>query len=187
MKNLINHHLNLFETPPEKVLYCYHSDLADVPQGPHITPYKGLPDSQMLKLLSEENEGRHFLIVLDDLLEEIRKNSELVNNIACVYSHHYNLSCCLITQDLFSLSKIIRSNANVIILFRSPANQSSIQSFGRQIFCGRDYRYFMDSFKDATSEPYGNLVVCLHPKASPKFRLITEIFSPYPSIFLPRE
>ncbi|GFX92727.1 uncharacterized protein TNCV_3180311 [Trichonephila clavipes] len=64
-------------------------------------------------------------------------------------------------------------NAHYIILFRNIRDVTQAACFGRQAFPGRG-KFFMDSYKKATEEPFSYLLVDVHPRSPEVQRLQTQ-------------
>ncbi|GFV05841.1 uncharacterized protein TNCV_5035801 [Trichonephila clavipes] len=69
----------------------------------------------------------------------------------------------------------ISLNAHYIILFRNNRDVSQAACFGRQAFPGRG-KFFMDSYKKATEEPFSYLLVDVHPRSPEVQRLRKSLF-----------
>ena len=81
-------------------------------------------------------------------------------------SHHRGISVLYLTQNLFppgKLSHTISLNSHYLVIFRNPRDS-------KQMFPGRT-DYLMESFRDATSRPYGYLVIDCHQLTCENMRL----------------
>ena len=110
-----------------------------------------------LSLFSPEENN---LVILDDLLEECEANIQ-IQTLFTVDSHHKNISTFFMTQNLFSRGKCFRTislNCDYFILFKSPRDPSQVHHFSRQVFPTRS-KFFVEAFEDATSQPYGHLLL----------------------------
>ena len=88
------------------------------------------------------------------------------------------MSCIHIVQNLFFGGlRTPRVNAHYIVLMKSPADKLQISNLGRQIF-PTNTKFFMESYNDACSRPYGYLLVDLTQEADDKHRIKANIF-PY--------
>lgn len=91
--------------------------------GPKIQFVSGLP-----KDLNEYiHSGKHGVLVFDDLMSHELTNNTQISEVFTKRSHHENLSVFLVLQNMFALGKerlnFVR-NANYIVLFRNPLDQS---------------------------------------------------------------
>ena len=101
------------------------------------------------------------------------------------YSHHLNLSVIVITQSMFDISRICRLSTHYLVLFKSLNDTLNIQTIGRQIFA-KQFKWFYDSYEDATRERHGYLIVCNHPQQEDeRLRLIGDLFGVV-KVYLPR-
>ena len=66
--------------------------------------HNGLPNTEDIDTWKSE----HTLIILDDLMNEVSKNAitQFFFTIGC---HHLNISCILITQNLYNQGKFART------------------------------------------------------------------------------
>ena len=100
------------------------------------------------------------LIVLDDLMAQSSEDKRIAD-LFTKGSHHRNLSIIYIVQNKFHQGKEMRNislNAHYIVLFKSPRDKQQIYMLARQINPGR-VQEFMRSYEDATSRPYGYLML----------------------------
>ena len=131
---------------------------------------EGLPDSNFL-------DGRRTLLIIDELMSE---TDSRVTKLFTKGSHHKNASVIYISQNLFHKGKENRNislNSHYLILFKNPRDAIQITHLGRQIFPDK-VKYFREAFTDATSRPYGYLLVDLKPTTPDELRLRTHIFPP---------
>lgn len=84
-----------------------------------------------------------------------------------------------VVQNLFSKNKGCREislNSHIIVLFSSPKDKQQISVLARQI-SPEIPRFITEAFSDATSKPYGYLVLDLHQQTPENYRVRTNIFS----------
>ena len=116
----------------------------------------------------------HNLIIFDDLQDQITQG---VANIFTKESHHKNISCVLILQNLFLDSKYCRTialNSHYTVLFRNPRAASQYRILASQT----GHKNLMNAFNDAMRmDKFGYLVVDSSPHGHPEYRLRTRIFS----------
>jgi len=176
---------DMFELPVSKFCYCYGVDREELSGlGDSVEVHKGLPNNVMLDNFIHSNPG-HKVLILDDLLTESTKNPDLLHSIATRMVSHHCMTCIYLTQSLFAVPKTVRSNANVIVLFKSENDIQSVSTLGRQLFASDRYRHFMEVYTSLFDQPYSYLCIVLHPRAHRELKLCTDVFSPYPTVFLP--
>ena len=129
---------------------------------------EGLPDSSLLN-------GRRTLLIIDDLMSE---TDFRVTNLFTKGLLHKNASVIYISQSLFHKGKENRNislNSHYLTLFKNPRDAAQIFLLGRQIFSDR-IKYFREALADATSRPYGYLLIDLKPTTTDELRLRTDVF-----------
>lgn len=174
VKKLIIFSDEIINPPPSKIYWCYtewqetYSDL--LKKCPNVQFLHGLPDIENLK----GNKDKPQLIILDDMMHEMKNDSRL-NQLFTKGSHHWNLSIIHIVQNaFFDGGRTSRINSQYIILLKNPADKLQIQTLGRQIFPGS--KHFHEAYEDATSQPYGYLLIDLTQTTPENLRLRTNIF-----------
>ena len=138
---------------------------------------KGFPDIEYIKeLLQEHKDNNGTLLIIDDQMQNIDQN---IVNIFTIYSHHYNVTCILLTQSLFLSSKEYRTislNTHYIILMKNSRDSSSVTQLAKQTN-PFNTRYVTDSYIDATINPYSYLMFDLRQETPNEIRLRTNLFS----------
>ncbi len=162
--------------PPERIVWCYgcyqdaFRDMRNVAgEECRIEFHEGLPDADAVL------DGRRTLLIIDDLMSE---TDTRVTNIFTKGSHHKNASVLYISQNLFNKGRENRTiclNTHYLILFKNPRDVAQIAHLGRQMFPDRA-KFFREAFADATSSPYGYLLVDLKTTTPDILRLRTDIF-----------
>jgi hypothetical protein len=190
VKKLLTFSKELFsDKPPFKILYCFglwQPQYEEMENNiPNITFNKGLPTISQIESISAEK--KHSIVVLDDLMSEVVKNSE-IEHLFTRGAHHKNLSIIFLNQNMFCQgknAKTINLNCHYLVLFKNLRDSSQIRRLGQQIFPGES-SLLVDAYKDCMQEPYGYLVVDLSPVSHQKHRLRTHIFPGEDTIvFLP--
>lgn len=158
---------------PEEVVWCYSEWQPGYNQLKGLVTrfIEGLPDVEQL----QSGVKKRRLVVLDDLMAE---TDERVTKLFTKGSHHRSLSVMLIVQNLFGKNKEQRTislNSHYIVLFKNPRDASQITHLGKQMFPGK-LKYIQESFKDATSQPHGYLLLDLRQETPDHLRLRTRIF-----------
>ena len=94
-------------------------------------------------------------------------------------SYHRNLSVVYLTQNLFDRNKQTRTlslNSHCIVLFKNARDATQVANLARQMYPGKN-AFMIEAFKNATSAPYGYLLIDLKQETEDKLRLRTGIFS----------
>lgn len=128
------------------------------------------------------------LLILDDLMNEACNNIE-VQNVFTQYVHHRNLSCIYLMQNLFiqgKASRTISLNTNYMVIFKNSRDSYQISLLARQMY-PRNTGYFLQAFVDATSRPYGYLLIDFKAMTPDCFRLRTDILSDHQVVYVPKK
>ena len=158
----------LFDRPIDNIYYCYGTWCSDYENMPEIKFVEGVPEDVSFMFGSGHN-----LVCFDDLQDQI---TQTVVNIFTKDSHHRNLSCVLILQNLFLDSKFCRTialNSHYTVLFRNPRAASQYRILASQT----GQKHLMKAFEDAMSlDRFGYLFIDSSPHGHPHYRLRTRIF-----------
>ena len=168
----------VFDRPPKKIVYCYGAwqpCLAEMKQE-GISFHEDMPDD-IEGLFSPIK--RPGLFVMDNLRRDWGGgggwgNDGLVVDLFTRGSHHYDVTCIYLTQNLFSSEKKKKRSNHYVVAFKKLRDALGVRILSQQSFPGR-VPYVMDSFKDATDKPYGYLPFDFHPKNPEELRLRTNI------------
>ena len=159
-RRMLRHLEELFYPVPTKIIYS------------RISENQGFPDN-----LNDMVRGHDSsLLVLDDLMSQC-SNDQRVADLFTRGSHHREISVLYLTENLFppgKLSRTISLNSHYFVIFRNPRDSLGISTLAKQMFPGCT-DYLMESFRDATSRPYGYLVIDCHQLTPENVRLRTNI------------
>jgi len=73
-----------------------------------------------------------------------------------------------------------------MILFKNPRYATQVATLGRQIFPGKS-KFLVEAFTDATSKPFGYLLIDLKADTEHKFTIRTKIFEDEPqNVYIPK-
>ena len=170
--SLLRHSHTLVNLPPEKITWCYgewqplYSTLSTI--HPNLEWVEGLPD------LSSFDPSNRNLVVIDDLMSE---TDERVTKLFTKKSHHCNTSVIYLVQNVFPKGKESRTislNAQYMVLFKNPRDNTQVVNLAKQMFPGR-VKYMQEAFRDATSVPHGYLFVDLKQSTREHLRLRSNI------------
>ena len=163
-------HINQMVSPSiERIVWCYsiYQDIFD--DQKNIEFHEGIPSEAMF------DGKRRTLLILDDLMSQV---DDLVENIFTKLSHHKSVSVLFLTQNLFFKSKQARTislNSHHIVIFKNARDAMQISNLARQMYPG-NRKFMIEAFKDATSGPYGYLLIDMKPYTEEAYRLRTNIF-----------
>jgi len=162
----------MIEPPPEKIVYYfneYQSALFDR-YASRVDFGHGMPK------VGEIDELADTLVVFDDMMNEV---NDRVANVFTRRSHHRNVSVVFMVQNFFNKNKHMRTislNAQYIVLFKNPHDSGQFSHLAKQLY-PHNSRYALDAYIDATTEPYGYLLLDLRSEQDEDLRLRTHIFS----------
>jgi hypothetical protein len=136
-----------------------------------ITPFKNIEGS---------------MLIFDDSMGNFPKNFDQVfTNL----SHHNNCSVIIISQMLFRNDESFRSisrNAHYIFLMKNDRDKLSISNFANQT-CPGNKNFLIQSYNNATLNPYSYLLMDFTQKSPPELKLRAQIFPeefPY-TVYIP--
>lgn len=178
-------HLNeVVNTSFVEVVYCApessYPDLTECEIPVRFLDY--IPDSVMFA------DKKPRLVVIDDLM---RESNDQVVDLFTKHSHHFGLSVIFITQNIFHKGKGMRDislNSHYIVAYKSPRDRGQFAALARQI-CPGNTHFANEVFEDATSGPYGYLVMDLTQTTPDHLRFRTNIFpddNPANIVYVPK-
>ena len=129
---------------------------------------------------SLKNNGTNYLLIFDDSCEEFCHSKAFVD--IATAGRRRGLSAIYIKYNLFHQSKLDRDvhlRNTHIDLFKSPHDVMQVSTLSAQLGLGSE---LVDWYRDATSVPYGNLLIDLSPRSDDRLRYCTNTGS-IPSIF----
>ena len=74
-------------------------------------------------------------------------------------------------------------NTNYLVLFKNPRDKYQVMLMARQMFPGKS-TFFMECFEDATSAPYGYLLIDYKSRTPDHLRLRTDLLSDVPVVYV---
>lgn len=158
----------------DKILFFYgeYQSSYDDNYGREIEFHEGLPSNEQL------SRDIHLkkLIILDDLMRE--SSNDVICDLFTKGCHHRNLSVILISQNVFHQGKNQRTisiNSNYLILFKNPRDRSQIFHLSRQIY-PIDPKFLIEAYNDATTDPFGYILVDMKQSTPDNLRFRTKIF-----------
>ncbi len=162
---------NMFTHKPQ-VINWYYGEFQKWMMDPKYTEIEfveGLPTD------IDVDPQKANVFVIDDLMHE---TNEIIAKLFTKGSHHKNISVILLTQNMFHQNKhsrCINLNAHYMVIFKNVRDASQITNLAKQMYPG-NVRYLRDSYTEATSKPYGYLMIDLKPDSPDLIRLRTDIF-----------
>lgn len=170
---LIQLNREIFSQPFERIIFCYSILQREIintsSEIEQVELQEGFPESI-------EFDGKETLLILDDMMLELRNDIRLAKLFTKM--RHERVSTIFITQNLYFNSQYattITRNAQYIILFQNLRDNSMIETLGRQVFPGHK-KYLSVAFSMATENPYGYLLLDFKPDTRKDLRVRTGIF-----------
>ena len=134
------------DPPVDGVVYCYAhwQDKYDDLQRtvPTIHFHQGPPLLEMISSL------RNGILVLDDLMERVVKDTNLMS-VFTEGSHHKNISVVFLMQNMYQKGTHTRTmsmNTQYMVLFKNARDQTQIRTLGLQMF-PTDWRDFLKYYE----------------------------------------
>jgi Cdc6-like AAA superfamily ATPase len=134
---ILKHSMEMFTTPPRRIIYAYgvYQKAFDKLESeiPNLRLHQGLPSREMIESLGPEE---HNLLLLDDLMDEICKSSEMCS-LFVRDVHHRCISVIMLSQNVFHQSRYSRTislNATYLILMKTCRDLKQIHCLSQQMF-----------------------------------------------------
>ena len=132
---------------------------------------------------SLKNNGTKYLLTFDDSCEEICNSKPFVD--IAIAGRHRGLSTVYIKHNLFHQSKLgrdVKLQNTHIVLFKSPRDVMQITTLSTQLGLGSE---LVDWYRDATSVPFGHLLIDLSPRTDDRLRFCTNSGSVPSKFYIP--
>jgi hypothetical protein len=178
VRKVLQDHAKLFDninTKELKVTWCYgqwQSSYSQPVPNVKIDYVEGLIDQSYVQQKNPQ------LVVIDDLMTELGGNKELAN-LFTKGSHHLGISVIFIVQNVFHQAPQMRTislNSHYMILLKNPRDKSQIICLARQLY-PTNMKFLQEVYRDATSRPFGYLLLDLTPDTPEGLRCRTLITS----------
>ena len=169
MLRLIDNVDDMIAPAPEKIIYYFTEYQSIFDRYPHVIFRQGVPKS------AEIEDMRNALVILDDMMSEV---DHKILNIFTRGSHHREISIIFMVQNFFNKNKHMRTislNAQYIVLFKNPRDNSQFAHLARQIY-PHSYLYAVEAYKNSTQDAFGYLLIDLRNEQDEELRLRTHIF-----------
>jgi hypothetical protein len=134
---------------------------------------QGIPTEELLDSYSAKGP---ILLVLDDLMSDVQssaKDSKRLSDLFTMHSHHRNISCLYLLQNLFPRSQYSRNislNAHYIFLLKNSRDRAQIRNLAQQVYPGR-HQFLVQAYEDATRTPYTYLLLDFTSQCPEEYRV----------------
>jgi energy-coupling factor transporter ATP-binding protein EcfA2 len=174
-------HPTIFQVPIRQIYW--HSGVPEKELGPTL--------DQLNKLKSVHHEiglpegwtskpQQYDVIVIDDLFEEVNRDSITFNALFTKVARHREVTVIFLTQNLFHQGGQHRTrnlNAHYLIIFKNPRDQTVIDYVARQAF-PNNRKDLIDAFNDATAnKPHGYLFIDFTQDCRDNSRVMTDVLN----------
>ena len=173
LRKILEHRHVLFNRVPQNILWCY-GQMQDAYSQPiantKVSYFEGFPSKDELKEL------KPHLIIIDDLMSELTGDKSM-SDLFTKFSHHMNIDVVFVVQNIFHHGKEMRTislNSHYFVILKNPRDRRQIMVLADQTF-PRRREYLMESYYDATSSPFGYLLLDLKPDTPECMRVRTRI------------
>ena len=132
---------------------------------------------------SWKNNGIKYLLIFDDSCDKICNSKAFVDTATA--GRHRGLSTIYIKHNLFHHSKLGRDvelKNTHIVLFKSPRDVMQVTTLSTQLGLGSE---LVDRYRDATSVPFGHLLIDLSPRTDDRLSFCTNSGSVPSKFFIP--
>ena len=164
----------MFDKFPSRIIWVYSYWQYFYNEFVNLVEFTTMFDEKFYETLDPATRN---LVILDDQMTRVG-DSKVLSRLFTEGSHHRNISVIYIVQNLFDKGKEHRTislNAQYMILFKNPRDISQIECLSRQMFPSNN-KFLVSAFRDATTSPYGYLLVDLRPESEEDIRVRTKIF-----------
>ena len=150
----------------------------------HFTFVNGLPENEDVIDHVRVRGGRK-LIVLDDVMEEASKRSDIKHLFT--RGRHEDVSVIFLSQNAFHRGAHFREmslNSDYFVIFKNVRDASTITTIGKQM---KLTKFLPWAYKQATAESYSYLFCDMRTDTNEKLRFRGDIFARYPIVYVPDE
>jgi hypothetical protein len=130
------------------------------------------------------------LLILHDKMENKaahKRGDNAVTKFFTQGSYHRNLTVVYIVQNLFQQDTSMRTvslNTHYMVLFKNPRDATQIRSLGQQVY-PENPRMLVQAYRDATSRPYGYLLIDLRPETCDALRILSDVLEKQSTAHVP--
>jgi GTPase SAR1 family protein len=170
---LISH--QLIKPFPKQIYYLYNIWQDFMKDYPQIKFVQGM-DLNVI-----ENDDEDKLLIIDDLMLEMNKN--LGEHFIC-RTRHLKCTTIFLMHTLFQnkdIHRLISNNTHYFVIFGNRRQVLNVKTLGNQL--GMQSRV-MEGYTYAMSQPFGYIVISLHPRVPESLTVTSDWFKKMPSVFV---
>ena len=180
VRKLLDDRERYFGHPIQKLYWFYGVDTGSLPSGPDVYTFEGLPTTDMLE------DMRDSIVIIDDLqflINSSQKNKQILNNLFCLYAHHYNFLLMTLFHNVMEISRSARLSATHYLLFGTNNERVQITNLLRQLFKQEQVSGAIQAYENAMSRPYQHILIDNSIHCDPKLRVMSQIDSEHPIVY----
>lgn len=163
----------------KNIVFCYATwqpIYSELHQEKVVTQWvnKCPTNDEFIELVHHYKNDGGSIVIIDDFMSQITK--DLVE-IVTVTSRHLNTSTLILFQSLFPANPLARQislNVKYLHIHKNPRENAQIQYLARQLR-PMDYKWIIESYHDATSNPYSCFVIDLTQETNELVRFRSRI------------
>jgi hypothetical protein len=166
----------LIQPFPTRIIWVFSEWQKDYKKAaliyPHIEFVKGWRD----EIYDQIKPTERNLLLVDDQMDEAGSSNTLTK-LFTKGCHHRNLTVFYLLQNMYNSGKSQRTvslNSHYSVVFRNSRDASQFRTLAHQMHPG-NAKWLIEAFDDATSRPYGYLVLDHHPESVKDKRVVTNI------------
>ena len=160
---------------PRQIYYLYNIRQDFMKDYPQIKFVQGMD------LTVIEDDDKDKLLIIDDLMLEM--NKDLGEHFIC-RTRRLKCTTIFLMHTLFQNKDIhclISNNTHYFIIFGNRRQVLNVKTLGNQL--GMQSR-IMEGYKYAMTQPFGYIVISLHPRVPDTLTVTSDWFEKWPSVFL---
>lgn len=161
-----------------------HYDTLQNLLGSKINFIYGLPESFIDKYLDDDI-NLQKICIFDDLMHEVCSSKDCQKLFTT--GRHSSITAILLSHNIFHKEqRNISLNCTYYVLFKNPRDSQQISILARRMYSHVKHGVskFLSIFHKATSQqPFGYLICDFRANTNAQFRLITNIFDEFPTVF----
>lgn len=187
IKEVISRLPEVFDRPPERVIYCYSRDQSLYSDMKKNSPVpmefvQGLPaDFGAIP--------KRSLLIIDDLQSGDPVVGRNITDLFTKHSHHSDVDVVYLVQNLFTNTPHHRTcnlNSQYLIVFKNPRDRLQVSCLSRQVVPDNP-KFLMGAYNDACARPHGYLFMDLKQATPEHLRFRDSIFPSETNFFVDKK
>jgi len=161
---------------PTRIIWVYGEWQKDYEKAKALYPYIEFVNGWKDDLYDQIKPNERNLLIVDDQMDEAG-SSKTLTKLFTKGSHHRNLTILYLLQNMYnsgSSQRTVSLNSHYNIVFRNSRDASQFRTLAHQMHPG-NAKWLIQAFDDATSQPYGYLVLDHHPESNKDKRVVTKV------------